>query len=230
MTLARSILTLVANASSKFPGRRLDGTAVLAATCAILTAISAAHAQITEDTPGLQATKNLVVMINGSLGQGAGIVFAADDGYAYIVTMFHVVRQHDEGGRDDHLATGLTLRFYERQRTTVQAEHWDDASYTNDLAVIRAPANGLSFQWNRLGDPQTLKKGDLALRHRPTRRRTMGRYLPIRLHQRCGVPVAQASVGLCGKWPLRRRAHRPAGAHHRHCESDWRLHATGVAH
>jgi formylglycine-generating enzyme required for sulfatase activity len=101
-------------------------------------------------------------MINGSLGQGAGIVFAVDDGYAYIATMFHVVRKREEGGRDDRRATGVTVRFYQRQRAAVPAEHWDEASYVNDLAVIRARVDGLTFDVNRLGDPQNLKKGDFA--------------------------------------------------------------------
>jgi formylglycine-generating enzyme required for sulfatase activity len=130
--------------------------------CAILLGASPGHTQITEEDPGLQAAKNLVVMINGSLGQGAGIVFAVDDGYAYIATMFHVVRQRDVGGRDDRRATGVTVRFYQRQRTAVPAEHWDEASYANDLAVIRARVSGLTFDLNRLGDPQNLKKGDFA--------------------------------------------------------------------
>jgi formylglycine-generating enzyme required for sulfatase activity len=130
--------------------------------CAVVLSGALAQAQITEDAPGLQAAKDLVVMINGSLGQGAGIVFAVDDGYAYIATMFHVVRQHDEGGRDDRRAKGVTVRFYQRQRTAVSAEHWDEASYANDLAVIRARVSGLTFDLNRLGDPKNLKKGAFA--------------------------------------------------------------------
>jgi S1-C subfamily serine protease len=52
--------------------------------------------------------------------------------------------------------------FYQRQRTAVPAEHWDEASYANDLAVVRARVSGLTFDLNRLGDPQNLKKGDFA--------------------------------------------------------------------
>ena len=152
----------MANDSPKSARRTLRGIDAPAVICAILLGASPAHAQITEDDPGLQAAKNLVVMINGSLGQGAGIVFAVDDGYAYIATMFHVVRQRDAGGGDDRRATGVTVRFYQRQRTPVPAEHWDEASYANDLAVIRARVSGLTFDLNRLGDPQNLKKGDFA--------------------------------------------------------------------
>jgi formylglycine-generating enzyme required for sulfatase activity len=150
----------VANDSPK-PARRIfPRIGAPAVICAILLGISLGHAQITEDDPGLQAAKNLVVMINGSLGQGAGIIFAVDDGYAYIATMFHVVRQREAGGRDDLRAKDVTVRFYQRQRTPVPAEHLDDASYDNDLAVIRARVNGLTFDLNRRGDPQNLKKGD----------------------------------------------------------------------
>ncbi len=119
-----------------------------------------APAQITEDSPGVQAAKNLTVMIAGSFGQGAGIVFAIDDGYAYIATMFHVVRKRAEGGNDDLRADHLKVRFYQRRRNPVDAEHWEDASFSNDLAVIRARVTGLSFDLNRLGNPQTAKKGD----------------------------------------------------------------------
>ena len=74
--------------------------------------------------------------------------------------MFHVVRKRAEGGNDDLRADHLKVRFYQRRRNPVDAEHWEDASFSNDLAVIRARVTGLSFDLNRLGNPQTAKKGD----------------------------------------------------------------------
>ena len=65
--------------------------AALAAACALA-------AQITDDHPGLQATEKLVVMIEGSFGKGAGVIFAVENGQAYIATMFHVVRKQGAQG------------------------------------------------------------------------------------------------------------------------------------
>ena len=143
--------------------RRTRQRPPLVTTAALLLAALLAPAQITEDSPGLQAAKNLVVMIIGSFGQGAGIVFATEDGYAYIATMFHVVRRRAEGGNDDLRADNLTVRFYQRQRNPVEPDKtWGEASYINDLAVIRVPVRGLAFNWNQLGRPQDLIIGAFA--------------------------------------------------------------------
>ena len=119
-------------------------------------------AQITDDHPGLQATERLVVMIEGSFGKGAGVVFAVENGQAYIATMFHVVRKQGAQGGDDVRAQDLKVRFRQREREAVEARHYEEASFENDLAVIRAPVSGLSFDFARLGDPKALRNGAFA--------------------------------------------------------------------
>ena len=119
-------------------------------------------AQITDDHPGLQATERLVVMIEGSFGKGAGVVFAVENGQAYIATMFHVVRKQGAQGSDDVRAQDLKVRFRQREREAVEARHYEEASFENDLAVIRAPVSGLSFDFARLGDPKALRNGAFA--------------------------------------------------------------------
>ncbi len=119
-------------------------------------------AQITGDHPGLQAAEKLVVMIQGSLGYGAGVVVGIDERYVYIATMFHVVRQREPGGGEDVRASNLTVRFRQSPNDPVTATHFEDASPEHDLAVIRVPLGGRSFNLARLGNPAGLTKGTFA--------------------------------------------------------------------
>ncbi len=117
-----------------------------------------ASAQPTEGAE-FEATKNLVVMIEGKLGeaptQGAGIVFANQAGFVYIATAFHVVRS------DENRATDLKVRFAQKPNEDFAAEHHPRAWYEHDLAVIRVKTpQALGFQLDRLADMAAMKKGD----------------------------------------------------------------------
>src|SRR5450631_4461142 len=100
---------------------------------------SPAYAQIiTDDDLGLQAAEDLVVMIDGRFNQptqGAGVVFAVNNGYAYIATMYHVVRQ--SVADKDRTASDLHVRFHNDPLTDVPAEYFR-ADSARELAVIRA--------------------------------------------------------------------------------------------
>ncbi len=106
-----------------------------------------------------EATKNLVVMMEGKLGeastQGAGIVFANQGGFVYIATAFHVVR------RGENRATDLKVRFAQKPNEDFAAEHHPRAWYEHDLAVIRVKTpQGLQFRLDRRADMAAVKKGD----------------------------------------------------------------------
>ncbi len=117
---------------------------------AIITLPAPARADLSES--GLNATLPLVVMIETAQSQGAGIVFAVDDGYVYIATMFHVVRKEVDGGaKPDQLFSDLKVRFHQRPLTALPAEHHDEASAGDDLAVIRVRVAGLNFNFARQG-------------------------------------------------------------------------------
>ncbi len=117
-----------------------------------------ASAQPTEGVE-FEATKNLVVMIEGKLGeaptQGAGIVFANQGGFVYIATAYHVVRPGEKK------ATALKVQFRQMPAALFAAVHHPQASPAHDLAVIRVKApEGLQFRLDRLADMASLKKGD----------------------------------------------------------------------
>ncbi len=113
--------------------------------------------QISEG-PELDAAKNLVVMIEGKLGenptQGAGIVFAVQGDLVYIATAYHVVRPGEKR------ATDLKVRFWQRQTESFPADHYDDARSEHDLAVLRVRAPGLQFRLDRLADLTSSKESD----------------------------------------------------------------------
>jgi len=88
--------------------------------------------------------------------QGAGIVFAVNNGYVYIATMYHVVRQ--SASPDDRTASDLKVRFHSDPLTDVPAEYFK-ADRDKELAVIRAKVSGISFNFARLGDMQHVKNG-----------------------------------------------------------------------
>ena len=118
---------------------------------------------ITDESPGLQAAKGLVAMINCKFNDetfGAGVVFAVSNDYVYIATMFHVVRQTDPLGRDDRLATDLKVRFENDRTTPLPAEHVI-ASSEGDLAVIRVKVADTNFNFAHIGDPNLLGNGAL---------------------------------------------------------------------
>lgn len=131
------------------------------------------RAQIVDGEPGLEAAKSLVVMIDGKFNettQGAGVVFALSNGYAYIATMFHVVRQANPDGGEDRLASDLKVRFYSDPSTNVQAFH---VTAGGGLAVIRVKTGVTElfptgvrpslvlpqFKFDRLGDPGAMRNG-----------------------------------------------------------------------
>lgn len=120
----------------------------------------AAHAQIiADDDPGLQAAENLVVMIDGRFNQatqGAGVVFAVNNGYVYIATVYHVVRQ--SATPEDRTASDLKVRFHNDPLTDVPAEYFR-ADRDKELAVIRAKVAGANFNFARLGDMERVKNG-----------------------------------------------------------------------
>jgi S1-C subfamily serine protease len=132
---------------------------VTAAVAAILFAVAIADGQVLPEGPDLDNTKSLVVMIDGKLSgdptQGAGIVFAEEDGWIYIVTAYHVVRK----GND--LATDLKVRFWRTPRETFPAEHYDEAKQEYDMAVIKVKAPAAFFPFKRLADPDQLRKSQL---------------------------------------------------------------------
>jgi formylglycine-generating enzyme len=113
---------------------------------------------ITDDDPGLQAAEDLVVMIDGRFdqpAQGAGIVFAVSNGYAYIVTVYHVVRD-----RDDRTASNLKVRFHNDPLTDVPSDpDYVKADRDKVLAVIRAKVAGVNFNFACVGDMGHLKNG-----------------------------------------------------------------------
>ena len=113
---------------------------------------------MTDDDLGLRAAENLVVMIDARFDQptqGAGIVFAINNGYAYIVTAFHVVRQ---SGANGQTASGLKVRFRNDALTPLDAEHVK-ADRAGELAVIRVKIDGPAFDFARLADMSRLKNG-----------------------------------------------------------------------
>jgi formylglycine-generating enzyme required for sulfatase activity len=133
------------------------------------------RAQIADGEPGLEAAKSLVAMIDGKFNettQGAGVVFAVSEGWVYIVTVFHVVRQNGPDGGEDRLASDLKVRFYNDPSTNVRAFH---VMAGNGLAVIRvkvAPPglvvpevrpsiSWAEFNFARRGDPGRLKNSSL---------------------------------------------------------------------
>ena len=127
----------------------------LAARIVVLLLLAAlAFGQISEG-PELDAAKNLVVMIEGKLGeaptQGAGIVFAVQGDLVYIATAYHVVRPGEKR------ATDLKVRFWQRQTESLPADHYDDARSEHDLAVIKVHAPGLQFRLDRLADLTFIK-------------------------------------------------------------------------
>ena len=143
---------------------------VIAASLALLLG-SPLCAQLTDGDPGLDAASSVVVMIDCQLGgrktQGAGVVFAVADGFVWIATMPHVVRQPVQD-KEDLRATNIRVRLHQRPLATVPAEHHDDA--TSEVAVIKLPAAGLpAFNFARLGQPAELKKGEkiYAIGHPP---------------------------------------------------------------
>ncbi len=106
-----------------------------------------------------EATKNLVVTIEGKLGetptQGAGIVFANQGGFISIATAFHVVR------RGENSAADLKVRFAPKPNQDFPAEHYPLAWYEHDLAVIRVKTPpGLQFRLDRLAPLASVKRGD----------------------------------------------------------------------
>ncbi len=75
---------------------------------------------INDEDPGIRAAEDLVVMIDGRFNQptqGAGIVFAVNNGYAYIVTSFHVVRDFA-----DRTASDIKVRFHSDPLDAVLAD------------------------------------------------------------------------------------------------------------
>ena len=131
---------------------------IIVAGSAILPLCPRAAAQPTEGAE-FEATKNLVVVIEGKLGeaptQGAGIVFANQGGFVYIATAFHVVR------RGENRSAGLKVRFAQKPNEEVPSEHHPMAWYVHDLAVIRVNTpTGLQFRLDRLAPPASVKKGD----------------------------------------------------------------------
>ncbi len=126
--------------------------------CALSPLCPRASAQPTEGSE-FDATKNLVVTIEGKLGetptQGAGIVFANQGGFVYIATAFHVVR------RGENIATDLRVRFAQKPNQEFPAEHHPRAWYEHDLSVIRVKTPpGLQFRLDRLAPPASVKKRD----------------------------------------------------------------------
>jgi formylglycine-generating enzyme required for sulfatase activity len=114
---------------------------------------------ITDDDPGLQSAEALVVMIDGRFNeptQGAGVVFAVDKGYVYIATVFHVVRKSVSD--EDITASDITVRFRNDPLTPVPAEYVK-ADSARELAVIRAKAAGVTFNFARIGDMERVKNG-----------------------------------------------------------------------
>ncbi len=126
--------------------------------CALPLLCPSVSAQPTEGLE-FEATKNLVVMIEGKLGEnptrGAGIVFANQGGFVYIATAYHVVRPGEKK------ATDLKVQFRQMPAAPFAAEHHPRASPAHDLAVIRVTAPlGLQFRLHRLADMASVKKGD----------------------------------------------------------------------
>jgi hypothetical protein len=105
--------------------------------------------------PDLDAARSVVAMIDGNLGtastQGAGIVFAVKDGWTYIATADHVVR--DGNTR----ATGLKVRLWQNQSETSDADIYQIKEEFK-LAVIRAKIPKTTFVFSRLADANQLKK------------------------------------------------------------------------
>ncbi len=134
---------------------------IIATWCALLLLLLCplASAQPTEGVE-FEAIKNLVVMIEGKLGEaptyGAGIVFANQGGFIYVATAFHVVR------KGENSATGLKIRFAQKPDEDFAAEHHPRAWYEYDLAVIRVktPPGLRQFQFDRLAEATSVKKGD----------------------------------------------------------------------
>jgi len=118
-----------------------------------------AGGQAISDSPDLDVTKSLVVMIddelNGDHKQGAGIVFGLKDGWAYVVTAYHVVRKGDER------ATNFKVRFWQNQYEAFSAEHNGSFSLVDDLAVLRVKAPQGDFPFNRVADTGALRKSEL---------------------------------------------------------------------
>jgi formylglycine-generating enzyme required for sulfatase activity len=133
--------------------------AVAAVICLMLGGSSAQAQIINDDDPGLQAAENLVVMIDGRFNQptqGAGVVFAVNNGYVYIATVFHVVRRSVSG--EDRTASELKVRFHNDPFTDVTAEYVR-ADRDKVLSVIRAKAAGVNFNFARLGDMERVRNG-----------------------------------------------------------------------
>ena len=134
--------------------RRAPGAAAALTACIFLLAI--AKSQTISEGPDLDLAKSLVVMIDGNLNseptQGAGIVFAVEDGWTYIATAYHLIR------KGDARATNLKVRFWQSQSESFPAEHYNEASYDYDLAVLRVKTPKAEFDFNRLVDLNTLRK------------------------------------------------------------------------
>lgn len=126
---------------------------------AALTLLPIAIGQTLSEGPDLDAAKSLVVMIDGNIEgestQGAGLVFAVEDSWSYIATAYHVVR------KGDARATNLRVRFWQDQRETFAAEHYDLAKSEDDLAVLRVRSTKSDFAFKRLALPDRLKKAQL---------------------------------------------------------------------
>jgi hypothetical protein len=135
---------------------------------AVVLALPLAQGQQLSTGANLDATKMLVVMIDGTLNtqhtQGAGIVFAVSDGWTYIATAYHVVR------KGDTRATDLKVRFFQEPLETFDAEHYDNAKQELDLAVLRVKTAQLSFPFTRISDMKSLKESQLvyAIGHPPS--------------------------------------------------------------
>ncbi len=127
---------------------------ILAALCVI--SCASAPAQIIADNdPGLQAAENLVVMIDGRFDQpiqGAGVVVGVNNGYTYIATVFHVVRQ------SDRTAVDMRVRFHNDPLTSIPAEYVT-ADRDRILAVIRTKTTAFPFNFARLGNMEQVKNG-----------------------------------------------------------------------
>ena len=82
-------------------------------------------------------------------------MFAVRNGYAYIVTVYHVVRD-----REDRTASNLNVRFHNDPLTDVPCDpDYVKADGAKELAVIRAKVAGVNFNFARLGNMAHLKNG-----------------------------------------------------------------------
>jgi Protein of unknown function (DUF1566)/Trypsin-like peptidase domain len=141
--------------------QRMPGVATALATVLfLLFLLPIAKGQMISEGPDLDDAKRLVVMIEGNLNgqptQGAGIIFAVEDGWTYIATAYHLVR------KGNARATGLKICFWHSQHQTLPAEHYEDAKYEYDLAVLRVKAPKADFPFERLANLDAVIKSQPA--------------------------------------------------------------------